>query len=108
MDGLTSAAEQISSEIPEEFYLYQNYSNAVNPSTTIKFSLPERTTVKLTVLNLHGQEVATLVAGEMPAGIHKVTWDGRDEAGKAFSSGPYFYHLSAGTFRETRKMILLG
>jgi hypothetical protein len=82
--------------------LRQNYPNPFNPSTTIRYGLPHRSTVQLTVFNTLGQQVATLVQGEQEAGYHEVRFDA-----SGLSSGVYFYRLSAGTYVETRKLLLL-
>ena len=91
-----------STEIPAKFELLQNYPNPFNPSTTISYALPQRSHVTLTVFNTLGQQVATLVNGEMEAGNHKVTLDAT-----GLASGICFCTLRAGEFRETRRMILL-
>ncbi|MGH7595205.1 MAG: T9SS type A sorting domain-containing protein [bacterium] len=87
---------------PSSFLLDQNYPNPFNPSTTIRFSLPNRERVTLKVFDVLGREVATLVDHEvLTAGHHARSW----EANNA-TSGVYFYRLVAGDFQETRKMIL--
>ena len=75
--------------------------------TTIGFSLPEATDVRLDVFNLLGQHVSTLVDGLLDAGRHEVIWDSRDAQGNATASGVYFYRLRAGDRTQTRKMVLL-
>lgn len=94
---------------PTTFSLDQNYPNPFNPSTTIRFSLPAAAHVSLTVVNLLGEEVATLVARGMEAGTHLVQWDA-----SGIPSGIYFYRLEAkpgvdgqGAFIETRRLVLL-
>lgn len=88
--------------LPEGFALHQNYPNPFNPVTEISFSLPEASIVKLEVLNMLGQKVATLTDSFLEAGEHNVGWDASDVA-----SGVYFYRLSSGDFTESKKMILL-
>lgn len=88
--------------IPEKFSLSQNYPNPFNPVTTIKFSLPEASDVSVEVYNILGQRVATIVDGFYEPGEYQVNWDGNTQA-----SGVYFYHIQAGQFRETKKMVLL-
>ena len=97
---------------PDKFYLYQNSPNPFNPSTTISFSIPATGFTSLKVYNVLGNEVATLVNEEMPAGNYTVTFSakgGSASGGNAYSlsSGTYFYKLQAGSFIETKKMILL-
>ena len=93
--------------IPTAFSLGQNYPDPFNPSTNIEYSIPERTYVKMEVYNLLGRKVATLVDGQEKAGIHRVTWDGRNTSGERLASGIYFYRIRAGDFIFTRKMLLL-
>ena len=87
---------------PEAFVLEQNFPNPFNPSTTIRYALPERSHVTLSVYNTVGQLVATLVDGEEEAGYHRADFDGSRVA-----SGVYFYRLQAGTFVRTMRSMLL-
>jgi outer membrane protein assembly factor BamB len=93
--------------IPPATFLAQNFPNPFNPSTTIMYGLGEASHVTLQVFDVSGHLVRTLVDGERSGGDHSEVWDGKDRAGYAVSSGVYFYRLRAGTFIETRKMILL-
>ncbi len=88
--------------IPSGFQLSQNYPNPFNPTTTIQYSLPSRTFVTLDVFNAIGQKVKTLVSGEQSSGVHEIQFNGNN-----LPSGVYFYHLSAGTFSKTEKMVLI-
>ncbi len=88
--------------VPEDFELEQNYPNPFNPRTVIRFSLPYRTAVRLTVVDLLGREVETLVSGEMAEGRHSVSWD----AG-ASASGVYLYRLETGPYVRTRKLVVV-
>jgi parallel beta-helix repeat protein len=92
---------------PEQSTLVQNYPNPFNPETEIRFRLPEAGPVVVKIYNLFGQEIRTLVDKTYPAGHHSVRWDGRDNFGKAVSSGVYFYRLQAGSFMQVKKMNLL-
>jgi photosystem II stability/assembly factor-like uncharacterized protein len=102
--------EPISNEIPRNFVLKQNYPNLFNPVTTIKFDIPQSVIlsgeknpfVKLFVYNILGQEVATLTNEQLKPGTYVVEWDGSN-----FSSGVYYYVLTAGDLIETKKMILV-
>jgi hypothetical protein len=87
---------------PSVFALARNYPNPFNPSTTIRYGLPNKTAVQLSVFNTLGQSVSTLVNGEQEAGYHEVKFDG-----SGLSSGIYFYRLQAGSFVETRKLVLV-
>ena len=88
--------------IPREFSLQQNYPNPFNPTTTIRYSIPERTHVSLKLYNLLGQEVFGLVDEEKEQGEHSVHLNG-----SALASGVYFYRMTAGRFSEQRKLIVL-
>ena len=93
----------VSSEIPQRFLLSQNYPNPFNPSTNIKFELPISSEVRLTVFNIRGQRIATLVEGFRAAGSYVVTWDASNDV----TSGIYFYRFEAGGTVETKKMMLV-
>lgn len=88
--------------IPAEFSLSQNYPNPFNPSTKIKFALPESAATKLTVYDLLGRQMETLVNRELSAGCYEVTFD----AGR-LANGVYFYRIEAGKFVRTMKLLLL-
>jgi hypothetical protein len=88
--------------VPLAFALDQNYPNPFNPGTTIRYALPEMSHVTLTVFNALGQQVATLVEGEMEAGCHEVKFDA-----SSLASGVYLYQLRAGAFMETRTLMIL-
>jgi hypothetical protein len=93
--------------LPQSFDLKQNYPNPFNPTTEISFDLPAASKVELTVYNVLGQQVKSLLNGDMPAGSHTVTWDGTTTDGNSAASGMYFYRISADKFEMTRKMMLL-
>ncbi len=89
-------------DLPESFSLSQNYPNPFNPVTEIRYALPKDCQVRLEVYSILGQRVATLVEGTQEAGYKAVRWDASGVA-----SGIYFYRLQAGSFVESKKMILL-
>ena len=99
---VTTYIEKHSDQFPTQFSLLQNYPNPFNPTTTIEFSIPKSEFVTLSIYNILGQEVATLVSEKLKAGIYQYSWD----AGTS-SSGVYFYKIIAGMFTESKKMILL-
>jgi len=92
-------------EIPEGFDLRQNFPNPFNPSTTIEYVLKENRRVRLSVYDMLGQEVTTLVNESQSAGLKKVIWDGTDHAGSSVSTGLYVYRISTGDFVMSRKML---
>ncbi len=93
--------------IPAPFTLDQNHPNPFNPTTTITFSTAEPGVITLSVYNLLGQRVRTLVSGTVPAGEHAAVWDGRDDAGTPSGAGVYLYRLTGGGRVEVKKMLLL-
>jgi len=99
--GLTNlnTAEQF---IPPDFELYQNYPNPFNPSTTISFSLPQASYVKLKVFDAAGKEIQELINEYRQRGNYEVKFDGRD-----FASGVFYYRLVAGEYSDTKRMLLL-
>jgi len=84
------------------FSLDQNYPNPFNPSTTVPFYLPSRSFVSLKIFDLLGKEISTLVSEELSAGNYSRQWNA-----ESFPSGVYFYRLQAGSFTETKKLLLL-
>ena len=111
--GLFSASLSITNvsnennKLPNSFALLQNYPNPFNPSTTIKYSLPENKNIKITVYDINGNEIKTLVSGSIEAGEHSVTWNGKNNFGTQVASGIYFYSLVADGFIQTKKLVLL-
>jgi hypothetical protein len=90
------------SSVPDAYALMPNYPNPFNPSTAIGYAIPEDGQVTLSVYNVLGQEIQTLVDDYQSAGTYTVMWDGRD-----LTSGIYFYTLRAGDYNETRKMVFM-
>jgi hypothetical protein len=101
LDVVTSISE-VRSLLPKEYALDQNYPNPFNPSTMINYQLPKTSDVELSIYNLLGQKVVTLVSERMEAGYHQVEWDA-----SGLSSGVYFYRITAGEFVQVKKMILV-
>jgi hypothetical protein len=89
-------------QLPTEFLLSQNYPNPFNPSTKIKYSIPQSSNILIKVIDILGNEVATLVNEEKPAGTYEINWNAAN-----LPSGVYFYQLKAGDFIQTKKMLLL-
>ncbi len=92
----------ISEQVPSHYALEQNYPNPFNPKTVISFQLPVSSNVKLIVYDVLGREAATLVNEPLKPGTYEVDFDGTN-----YPSGVYFYALTAGEFRQTRKMVLV-
>jgi len=101
-----SAAESLP-VIPTEFTVSQNYPNPFNPTTTISYNLPSSGFVSLTVHDLLGREIATLVSSEQSAGQHSATWNGKNNSGNEMPSGVYLYTVSSGSYTSTMKMLLM-
>ncbi len=89
-------------QLPNYFALEQNYPNPFNPNTQIKFSIPQSSNVVIKVFDILGNEIETLVNEEKTVGTYEVTWNAVN-----LPSGVYFYQLKAGTFVQTRKMLLI-
>jgi hypothetical protein len=89
------------------YELMQNYPNPNTGKTAIKYQLAQPGKVSLKIYNTLGQVVKTLVSQEQPAGIYNAIWDGRDNTGKAAANGVYFYRLESGSFKATKKMVVL-
>jgi hypothetical protein len=87
--------------------LEQNYPNPFNPITQIRYTLPYEGLVSVKVFDMIGREVVTIVDGQQSAGYHAVEWDGRNSHGQQLSSGVYLYRLRAGSFVETRKLMIV-
>ena len=92
---------------PGPVKLYQNLPNPFSPTTGIRFWLAQEGNVRLSIYDVAGRLIRTLVDGGIQAGSHSVAWDGRDEKGREMPSGLYFYRMTAGTAVETRPMTLL-
>lgn len=92
---------------PTEFVLNQNYPNPFNPSTVISFSIPKAENVKLSIYNILGEKIVTLLNSDLNVGNYKVTWNGKNALGVTVPSGVYFYKLETPTFSQSRKMMLV-
>ena len=110
--GLIQLTELVAYEIPTETELLHNYPNPFNPETWIPYRLAEDAFVTLTIYDLSGHVVRTLEVGYQIASAYEnrskaIYWDGRNGLGEGVASGIYFYHLSAGDYSATRKMVIL-
>ena len=93
--------------IPTEFALHENYPNPFNPTTTLRFDLPEVSSITLTIYNMLGQKVRTFNMNDTPAGFHSIKWNAINDYGDPVGAGVYLYQLRANQYLETRKMVLL-
>lgn len=100
--GVSFIEEEQLSKVPTEFLLSQNWPNPFNPSTKIKYSVPQSSNIILKAFDVLGNEIETLVNEEKPAGTYELTWYAEN-----LPSGVYFYQLKAGNYIDTKKMILL-
>lgn len=101
-NNLPIGINTISQEVPESYALKQNYPNPFNPTTNIEFSNPEKEFVKLSIFNMLGKEVETLVNDVISAGTYRFDWNAANQPG-----GTYFYRLTSGNYHSVRKMILI-
>jgi len=92
---------------PQGFALHHNYPNPFNPITTLRYDLPEDALVNITIYDMMGRQVKTLVNGSQTAGYKSIQWNATNDKGAPVSAGLYLYTIQAGEFRQTRKMVLL-
>jgi hypothetical protein len=97
----------VNESAPRAFVLNQNFPNPFNPSTTIPFILEKSGLVDLSIYNVLGQKVRTLLKGYTTAGAHQPVWNGLDEQGRGVGAGIYIYQLRSGSKVESKKMLLL-
>jgi uncharacterized Ntn-hydrolase superfamily protein len=102
-DNFITSVRIISNEIPDKFFLQQNFPNPFNPSTVIRYRLEVNSFATLKIYDVLGNEISTLVNEKQNAGTYEVEWQAKD-----LPSGIYFYRLKAGNFSETKRMILLN
>ncbi|MCB2201361.1 T9SS type A sorting domain-containing protein [bacterium] len=103
----TDVGDDLPNELPNSFALAQNYPNPFNPSTYIEFSLPTAGHTTIEVFNVLGRRVRTILDEQMPAGYHRVIFDGRSSSGEELSTGVYFYRLKTDEHVASKKMILM-
>lgn len=97
----------VETETPLTYELAQNYPNPFNPITTIRYQIPKKSHVTLTIYNILGQEIRILVNDRQDVGTYSIVWDGRDQFDQDVSSGIFFCRMIAGQFVQTMKMIIL-
>ncbi|NUN70632.1 MAG: choice-of-anchor D domain-containing protein, partial [Bacteroidetes bacterium] len=104
---ITGVGYEVMPTIPTEYALSQNYPNPFNPSTRIEFALPAAENVSLKIYDILGREVRSLINDQYNPGRYDITWDGKNNLGSQVSTGMYIYHLRAGQFSQTKKMMLM-
>ena len=107
VNALVTSVDDRNENAPETYVLAQNFPNPFNPETMIKYHLPKDSEVKLSIYNIFGQLVRTLVDKKQEAGFQSVEWDSQNEFGVPVASGVYIYRLEADHFVQTKKMLLL-
>ena len=93
--------------LPEGFFLHQNHPNPFNPVTTLRYDLPEDAIVNITIYDMMGRVVKTMVNSQQNAGYKSIQWNATNDKGAPVSAGLYLYTIQAGEFRQTKKMVLL-
>ncbi len=102
-----SIGDNSKKELPSSFEVYPNFPNPFNPTTQIQYDLPEDQHVSITIYDVMGRNIRTLMSSNQTAGDHSVRWDARNDMGESISAGMYIYTIQAGEFRSTKKMVLL-
>ena len=103
-DGVLSEMEP---NIPMEYALLHNYPNPFNPVTILRYELPENSLVTITIYDMLGRQVKTLINQTQDAGYRSVQWNATNDYGKSVSAGIYLYQIQAGEYISTKKMVLL-
>lgn len=104
---ITSIGYEVMAAIPTEYSLSQNYPNPFNPTTKIEFALPAAVNVQLKIYDILGREVRSLINDQYNPGAYSIQWDGRNNLGTQVATGMYIYHIRAGQFSQTKKMMLM-
>jgi hypothetical protein len=94
-------------QIPMSYAVHQNYPNPFNPVTTLRYDLPEDALVNITIYDMVGRVVKTLINDQQTAGYRSLQWNATNDSGAPLSAGMYLYTIQAGDFRQTKKMVLL-
>ena len=102
--GTLSTEENL---IPNEFALHQNFPNPFNPTTTIRYELPNEEDVSIVIFDVVGRKIRSLINQNQSAGYHRIQWDAKNDLGEPVSAGMYIYIFHAGDHRSVKKMVLL-
>tara|TARA_B100000029_G_scaffold516105_1_gene626910 strand:+ start:223 stop:4584 length:4362 start_codon:yes stop_codon:yes gene_type:complete len=105
--GIKNSDQEVGSHFPRKFALHPNYPNPFNPSTTISYDLSRETYVRITIYDITGKRIRTLINKSQSIGTKKIVWDGMDDFNRTVSGGVYLYSIEASEFRKTHKMLLL-
>ena len=101
------ASNDVNNQLPHAFNVYNNYPNPFNPVTTLRYDLPEDALVNITIYDIMGRIVRTLINSQQNAGFKSIQWNATNDAGSPLSAGLYLYKIQADYFVQTRKMVLL-
>ena len=93
--------------LPKEYTLHQNYPNPFNPITQIRYDLPEESYISITIYDLMGRRIKSLVNTNQAAGYRSIHWDATNDLGQPVSAGMYIYTIQAGSYHHMKKMVLL-
>jgi len=104
--GGTGIVDNIA-KVPDNYRLHQNYPNPFNPSTTISFVMPVSENIRLTVYDLTGREIVSLVNAKLASGLHSIVWNGLDKNGRQVATGIYLYQIRSANFVQTRTMTFI-
>ena len=91
----------------DAFMVYPAYPNPFNPVTTLRYDLPEDASVNITIYDMMGRQVKTLINNQQSAGSKLIRWSATNQSGREMSAGLYLYRIQAGKFNQTRKVLLL-
>ena len=105
--GIASVGIELTVQLPHILELYPNYPNPFNPVTTLRYDIPENSHVTITIYDMLGRQVKTLINQTQDAGYRSVIWDATNDYGKPVSAGIYLYQIQAGEYISTKKMVLL-
>ena len=105
--GLDLSQIQNEAAMPNSYSLLQNYPNPFNPVTKLRYELPENSHVNITIYDMLGRAVKTMVNQHQNAGHRSIIWDGTNDYGNTVSTGIYLYQIQAGAYTRTKKMVFL-
>ena len=100
-------ATNIHDIIPDKIKVHQNFPNPFNPTTLIKYDLPDNNVVNIVIYDVMGHEIVSLINERKSAGYHSIVWNATNNAGQSLSAGIYIYAIQIGDYRQMKKMILL-